>query len=615
MGQVSSLAPMPVSADDRPARASGAAGLPAAFVAFEAAARAALGAVGDADAWDAGTRRRVLGVLDTVVNAVAVARGKVVTAEQNAGTWALKGDRDLPAFLGRMTRQGRGSGFAQVSQAATLAAMPAVADAMVDGPVTVKHVQEITRATATSPALAAELATPHGQARLLELAGRFDGAVFGRKIRQLGAGLDPAARQREHDAQRSRRFLTLAHTATGTEIKGLLDTVAGYKVQKMIDAFNPRPAKDDHRPRDVRQADALVAIAERTLADTRTTPRATAPVQALVTFNEDTWAALRGARDLHDGAGDRRSGGGEGRGDGGGRREGDGGRSGSGSGRSDDDSGGVTDSDSGSGVGAAGDTMRNPAQRASGRGSMPDVVARLRGVPPVVDETGQAWPASEIARALCDCVLTRAVLGAESQLLDLGHDERLFNRAQWLAIYASGQTTCAVTGCEVPLRYTELHHLAWWDRDNGRTDQGNAGPECHFHHHDIHRNDIRVTRLPDGTYEHRWPDGRLYGGVPPGGQPGSETGGQLSGLTSRQSGAPPDGLTSGETGGPPGSQSGGLTSGQSDVPPVGRQGGPTSGRSSGLTSRKADAAPCDGSGQPDPGPSPTAGKQAALWTA
>ena len=150
-------------------------------------------------------------------------------------------------------------------------------------------------------------------------------------------------------------------------------------------------------------------------------------------------------------------------------------------------------------------------------GSTTRVLAALRDVPTVVDERGQAWPASEVARALCDCALTRAVIGAKRETLDVGRDSRLFQRTHWLALCAAGLRTCAVEGCGMPLAYCELHHLRWWDRDGGLTNLANCAPYCSYHHHEIHRRDLRVTRRTDGGFDHHDADGRRYGGTPPGG--------------------------------------------------------------------------------------------------
>ncbi len=429
------------------------AALPSECATADVALRAVLEAAGDAEAWSAATRQAFLAWSAKHRDLMAVAEGKVLTAEREAGTWALRGDRDLAGFVGRTARTGRGAGMAAVGQAGTLAAMPAVAEALVDGPVTPTHVQQITRATAGSPLLAAELASPAGQAQLVALAGRLDGGEFGKALAQLSASLDPASRQRAHDEQRANRSFAWTHTSSGTLIKGRLDSVAGHKLAKAIDALCPRPALDDDRSREARQADALMGLVERAAADRTTTPGAVAPVQAILTFTQDTWTALRASNEQAD---------------------------------------------------------RSTA------GSTADVVGRLRGLDPVVDETGQAWPASEIARALCDCALTRAVIGTPDAELNLGRESRAFKRQHWLALYAAGVTGCSIAGCGMPLAYCELHHIAWWYQHEGLTNLANCAAYCSYHHHEIHRLGILITRQADGSLRHHHPDGRTYGGTPPG---------------------------------------------------------------------------------------------------
>lgn len=468
------------------------AALPAELVAVDAATRAALTLATAAHEWDAASRAAVLTWVARHRDAVAALEARVLTAEREAGTWSLRGDRDLAGFLGRASHQGRGAGLTAVGQAGTLAAMPAVAEALIDGPVTTTHVAQLTRATAASPTLATELGTPQGQARVVEMAGRLDGAEFGKALSQLAASLDPASRQRAHDEQRAARSFAWTHTASGTLLKGRLDTVAGHTLAKAIDALCPRPVVEDDRSREQRQADALVAIARRVMTDRATTPGAVAPVQAIVAFTPETWTALRAAR-----SGDERAD----------RSAGD-----EGADRSAGDEGADR---------SAGDLGVCAEERSAlAPGSARDVMGRLRGAEPVVDETGQPWPASEIARALCDCLLTRAVVGGRDAELNLGRGERRFGRQHWLALYAAGTRSCSIGGCGMPLAYTELHHLRWWTRDGGPTDLANCAAYCSFHHHEIHRLGIVVTRLADGTLEHRHPDGRPYGGAttsqPPG---------------------------------------------------------------------------------------------------
>lgn len=474
--------------------------LPAECAAADAALRAVLARASAADEWDAPTRQGVLAWLAQHRDLVAAVEGTVLTAEREAGTWALRGDRDLAGFVGRHTRAGRGAGLAAVAQAGTLAAMPQVAEALVDGPVTAAHVTQITRATTASPALATELATPEGQEQVVALARRLDGSEFGKALAQLSASLDPAGRQRSHDEQRAERSFAWTHTPSGTLVKGRLDTVAGHKLAKAIDALCPRPGADDDRSREQRQADALVAMAERIATDGTTTPGAVAPVQAVLTLNQETWAALRAVPR--------------------GRQAGatDGARPAT---ATDDVRASATDDV------RAGATDDGPT--AGAPGTALELVRRLTGTTPVVDETGQVWPASEVARALCDCALTRAVVGTKDAELNLGRESRTFRRQHWLALYARGVVGCSIAGCGMPLAYCELHHVAWWYEHGGPTDIANCLPYCSFHHHELHRHGIVIDRRPDGRVEHRYPDGRRYGAALPDAFDATPSGGTVPG--------------------------------------------------------------------------------------
>jgi hypothetical protein len=345
----------------------------------------------------------------------------------------------------------------RVGQAATLAVMPVVADALADGPVTPGHLASLTRATTASPALAAALAEPEAQAQVVELARRLDASAFGRELARQAASLDPASRQGEHDEQFGNRYLNIAHTRGGTLIKGALDSIGGHRFQLAIDALSPRPGQDDPRDKGQRNADAVAAMAERIISDADTGRGSVVPTQVSLIVGEETWAALRDGR--------------------------------SGSGSSD-------------------------AAREPGPGSTADVLARLRGVPAVTDEDGGVWPASEVARSLCDCELTRIVMNAEGRPLDVGFAKRLFTAAQRKGVVARDGGGCTVPGCGMPARYTQLHYLRWWRRHGG-TDIANCCQLCVYHHGYVHRHDIRIERNRDGRYVFTYPDGRMLPGSPP----------------------------------------------------------------------------------------------------
>lgn len=91
------------------------------------------------------------------------------------------------------------------------------------------------------------------------------------------------------------------------------------------------------------------------------------------------------------------------------------------------------------------------------------------------------------------------VLGGASVPLDLGRTQRLFTRAQKLAL-AERDGGCAFPNCSRPPGFTEAHHVRWWDRDAGPTDLDNGVLLCSQHHHLLHREEW-VIRIVDG---HTW---------------------------------------------------------------------------------------------------------------
>ena len=102
--------------------------------------------------------------------------------------------------------------------------------------------------------------------------------------------------------------------------------------------------------------------------------------------------------------------------------------------------------------------------------------------------------------------------------VDYNSGKRLFTARQRKAVVARDGGGCALPGCGLPARYTELHHLTWWSR-GGRTDLDQAVPLCDHHHDDVHDHDIRISRNADGSYTFAYPDGRLVPGSSPPDEP------------------------------------------------------------------------------------------------
>ncbi|WP_061965047.1 HNH endonuclease [Demequina aurantiaca] len=101
-----------------------------------------------------------------------------------------------------------------------------------------------------------------------------------------------------------------------------------------------------------------------------------------------------------------------------------------------------------------------------------------------VDGLGQPIPASVVRRMAADANVIPAVLGGESEVLDLGREQRSFSVGQRRALFER-DGGCAF--CGAPPSFTEAHHIRWWERDDGPTDLENGVLLCVRCHHLIHR--------------------------------------------------------------------------------------------------------------------------------
>jgi hypothetical protein len=113
-------------------------------------------------------------------------------------------------------------------------------------------------------------------------------------------------------------------------------------------------------------------------------------------------------------------------------------------------------------------------------------------------DTGETISASQARRLACEAGIIPAVLGGQSEVLDLGRTERFATQAQRIAktIQARG---CEVEGCGWPPGMTHLHHLKRWI-DGGRTDLDDLIMICPPHHSRAHDSRYTMTRLPTGKY-------------------------------------------------------------------------------------------------------------------
>lgn len=372
----------------------------------------------------------------------------------------------------------------QVRQSEALTAMPRVAAAVDAGALPVAHLDVVARLLdRSSVAVESALTSAEGQATVVRLGESTDVRRFSRDLSSWVAALDPAQLERDHQSQRTARFLHVSDAADGTYLKGRLDRVSGEIVRRALDRMGEAP--DDERTSEQARADALTAMASTLLDLPASGSVASVRPHISLVVDAPTFAAVRSelrrrATRATDAAGPE-----------------------------------AVEVGDGAGVAVAvGDGAGVTV------GVTPTALPGLGGVTPARTEDGVPVPFSELTRLLCDAEVSRVVLGADSTPVDLGRSVRLFSGAVRRAVIVRDQV-CAFGGCGKPARWGEVHHIAWWDRDGGGTSVDNGVLLCVFHYHEVHRADLRIRRLqphlggasprlrPPPRYEFRAPDGRL----------------------------------------------------------------------------------------------------------
>jgi len=117
--------------------------------------------------------------------------------------------------------------------------------------------------------------------------------------------------------------------------------------------------------------------------------------------------------------------------------------------------------------------------------------------PPDIEGHGQTMTAAEARRLACAAGILPAVLGGDSELLDLGRTRRLFTAAQRRALRLRDRE-CRAEGCTIPAAWCEAHHGADpWAR-GGRTDLSDGLLLCSQHHHRAHDPAYQAKRLANG---------------------------------------------------------------------------------------------------------------------
>lgn len=116
-------------------------------------------------------------------------------------------------------------------------------------------------------------------------------------------------------------------------------------------------------------------------------------------------------------------------------------------------------------------------------------------------DNGVKITAATVERLACEAEIVPTILDGDEAILYHGRGQRLHDRHQRNAL-AHLHSTCAISGCERPFAWTEVHHPLPWAAGGG-TDIDNAVPLCGFHHQRAHDGQFLLRRDP-GIGPHAW---------------------------------------------------------------------------------------------------------------
>jgi hypothetical protein len=105
--------------------------------------------------------------------------------------------------------------------------------------------------------------------------------------------------------------------------------------------------------------------------------------------------------------------------------------------------------------------------------------------------TGDLLAPETVRRMACDASIIPAVLGAKSELLDLGRASRLATPKLLQALYLRDRG-CTFPSCSRPPGWCDAHHVKHWC-DGGPTDLSNLALLCPRHHTIVHQKGYTAT--------------------------------------------------------------------------------------------------------------------------
>lgn len=296
-------------------------------------------------------------------------------------------------------------------------------------------------------------------------------------VARMAATLDPDGLEPRESEQFARRSLTLREDAKGMiHIRGVLDPITGAPIKAALEAYvtaHERTARGHNHPGNL-------------ASPPNTTPAPTDPAEPA---SADPASTAGGAEEVAGGAVD--------------------GAGGAVDGTAVTDSPGPVPVEIRSEAQMRADALSAFARHVLGcenrvpglpittmvvRVDLRGLLGQLEGAGfATVDGKTQPISAAAARQLAAAATIIPAVMDGPSLPLDLGRATRHFTKAQLLALWER-DGGCALCG---QTRWVEAHHVAWWVRDHGPTDIGNAVLLCSHCHHRVHREGWRIHITPD----------------------------------------------------------------------------------------------------------------------
>jgi hypothetical protein len=98
-----------------------------------------------------------------------------------------------------------------------------------------------------------------------------------------------------------------------------------------------------------------------------------------------------------------------------------------------------------------------------------------------------------VERIACTSGIVPIRFDSNGQAIDVGREQRLFNRRQRIGL-AARDGGCRWPDCQRPPGWTEAHHVNHWKRDHGDTTLDNGILLCRHHHLLLHDNHWEITQ-------------------------------------------------------------------------------------------------------------------------